>query len=91
MHAKSLWSCLTCQAPLSMGFSRQEHWSGLPTPSPGDPPVRGIKPTSHKSPALAGGFFTTTALGKPSQAHKAKNTYYLTLYGKSANLLEEKL
>ena len=37
---------LTCQAPLSMGFSRQEHWSGLPFPSPGDLPNPGIKPMS---------------------------------------------
>ena len=48
------------QTPLSMGFSRQEHWSGLPFPSPGDLPNPGIgmEPTSLKSPALAGGFFT---------------------------------
>ena len=43
------------QAPLSMGFSRQEHWSGLPCPPPGDLPHPGIEP---KSPALAGRFFT---------------------------------
>ena len=43
------------QAPMSMGFSRQEYWSGLPFPSPGDLPDPGIKPGS---PALAGGFFT---------------------------------
>ena len=42
------------QAPLSMGFPRQEYWSGLPRPSPGDLPDPGIEPTS---PALAGGFF----------------------------------
>ena len=53
----------TCQAPLSMGFSRQEYWSGLPFPSPGDLPDPGIKPASLKSPTLAGGFFTTTHLG----------------------------
>ena len=58
-------SCLTqCteawQAPLSMGFSRQEHCSGLPFPSPGDLPIPGIKPTSPASAALAGGFFTTS-------------------------------
>ena len=46
-----------------MGFSRQEYWSGLPFPPPGDPPDPGIKPVS---PALAGGFFTTELLGKPS-------------------------
>ena len=47
------------QAPLSMGFPRQEYWGGLPFPSPGDHPYPGIKPTSPASPALPGGFFTT--------------------------------
>ena len=49
------------QAPLSMGFSRQEYWSGLQFPSPGALPDTGIKPTSRTSPALAGEFFTTSA------------------------------
>ena len=49
------------QPPLSMGFSRQEHWSGLPCPPPGDLPDPGIEPTSLLSPALAGMFFTTGA------------------------------
>ena len=49
------------QAPLSMGFSRQEHWSGLPFPSPGDLPNPGTEPTSLMSPALASSFFTTSA------------------------------
>ena len=40
---------VACQAPLSIGFSRQEYWSGLPIPSPGDLPDSGIKP---RSPAL---------------------------------------
>ena len=53
------------QAPLYMGFSRQEYWSGLPFPTPGDLPDPGIKPMSLVSPALAGGFFTTVPLGKP--------------------------
>ena len=48
---------------LSMGFSRQEHWSGLPCPPPGDLPDPGIKPTSLMPPALAGRFFTTSATG----------------------------
>ena len=48
------------QALLSMEFSRQEYWSGLPFPSPGDLPDPGIKPGSFKSPALAGGFFNTS-------------------------------
>ena len=47
------------QAPLSMGFSRQEYWSGLPCPPPGGLSDLGIKPLSLTSPALAGGFFTT--------------------------------
>ena len=47
--------CLVHQAPLSLWISRQEYWSGLPFPSPGDHPTSGIKP---RSPALAGGFFT---------------------------------
>ena len=46
------------QAPLCMGFPRQEYWSGLPFPSPGDLPDPGIQP---KSPALAGRFFNTGA------------------------------
>ena len=49
------------QAPLSMGFSRQEYWSGLPCPPPGDLPNPGIEPVSLTFPALAGGFFTTSA------------------------------
>ena len=48
------------QAPLSMGFSRKEYWSGLPRPPPEDLPNPGIEPTSFMSPALAGGFFTTS-------------------------------
>ena len=52
---------VTCQAPLSMEFSRQEYWSRLPFPSPGDLPHPGIEPTS---PALAGRFFTTKPPGK---------------------------
>ena len=50
---------VTSQAPLSIGFPRQEYWSGLPFPSPGDLPDSGIKPMP---PALAGGFFTTEPL-----------------------------
>ena len=60
VHAKLLQSCLILwtpqtvarQDPLSMGFSQQEHWSGLPFPSPGDLPVPGIKPMSLVSPVL---------------------------------------
>ena len=49
------------QAPLSMGFSRQEYWSGLPFPPPGDLPDPGMEPTSPVSPVLAGGIFMTSA------------------------------
>ena len=49
------------QAPLSMGFSKQEYWNGLPCPPAGDLPDPGIEPVSPASPALAGGSFTTSA------------------------------
>ena len=56
----TLW-IVAHQAPPSMGFFRQEYWSGLPFPPPGDLPDPGIKPMSL---ALAGGFFTTELPGK---------------------------
>ena len=49
------------EAPLSMGFSRQEYWCGLPCAPPGDLSDLGIKPASLMSPAGAGGFFTASA------------------------------
>ena len=54
---ETLWT-VARQAPLSMGFSRQEYWSGLPFTSPQDLPNPGIEPVSLESPPLAGGFFT---------------------------------
>jgi len=48
-----------------MGFSRQEYWSGLPFPTPGDLPDPGVEPESPVSPALASRFFTTEPLGSP--------------------------
>ena len=54
----TLWT-VAHQAPLSMGFFRQEYWSGLPCLPPGDLPDLGIKLMPLMSPALAGGFFTT--------------------------------
>ena len=51
---------VACQAPLSMGFSRQEYWNGLPYPHP--KALSGIEPMSLMSPALAGRFFTTSAI-----------------------------
>ena len=56
----TLW-IVACQAPPSMGFSREEYWSGLPCPPPGNLPDSGIEPLSLMSPALAGRFFTTSA------------------------------
>ena len=53
------------QPSLSMEFSRQESWSGLPFPAPGDFPDTGIKYVSLMCLALAGGFFTTLPSGKP--------------------------
>ena len=69
VHAELFQSCptlcnpiyLACQASLSMGFPRQEYWSRVPFPPPGDLPLPGIKPASLTSPALAGRFFTTSA------------------------------
>ena len=67
---KSLQSCLTlCQtvtheAPLSMGFSRQDYWSRLPFLSPGDLPDPGIKP---RSPALQAEALTSKPPGKPKE------------------------
>ena len=55
-----LWS-IACQAPLSMGFSREEYWSGLPFPTPGDLPNLGTELTF---PTLAGRFFITEPPGK---------------------------
>ena len=54
------------QPPLSVGFSRQEYWSGLPCPSQGDLPDPGIESVALISPALAGRFFLSLASsGKP--------------------------
>ena len=58
---------VACQAPLSMEFSRQECWSGLPFPIPEDLSNPGIKPMSLASPALATGFFTTRATYKSTE------------------------
>ena len=73
MHAQS-FSCgqlfvtpwtVAHQTPLSVGFTRQEYWSGVPLPPPGDLPNPGLEPASPVSPALAGRFFTTEPPGKP--------------------------
>ena len=66
----TLWT-IACQAPLSMGFSRKEYWNGLLCPPQGDLPDPRTEFMSLKSPALAGGFFTTELPEKPK--------YYTTL------------
>ena len=57
---------VACKTPLSMEFSREEYWSGLPFPFPGDLPNPGIKPVSLVSPAFTSGFFTTEPPWKSS-------------------------
>ena len=61
---ETLWT-IARQGPLSMEFSRQEYWNGLPFPPPGDLPDPGIEPTSLASSALAGEFFSTELPGRP--------------------------
>ena len=56
------YDLIACQTSLSMGFSRQEYWSGLPCPPPRDLPEPGIEP---RSPALTGRLFTAEQPGKP--------------------------
>ena len=70
------WLTVACQIPLSMGFSRQEYWSGLPFPSPGDLPDPGIEPGS---PALQADSLPTELQGKPLNA----NSYHLSHKGSS--------
>ena len=69
------------QAPLSLVFSRQEYWSGLPCLPPGDLSDPGTEPMSLMSPAMAGGFFTTSttweALIKSKQNKKKQFSFYL--------------
>ena len=83
-----LLSCFSCdqlfatpwtvalQAPLSMGFSRQEYWSGLPFPSPGDLSNPGIEPVSLLSPALSGEFFTTCATWEVQWHNKVMSVFF---------------
>ena len=65
----TLWT-IAYQAPLSMGFSRQEYWSGLPRPPPGDLPNPGIEPTSLAFPALQADSLPTEPPGKPIYSDK---------------------
>ena len=60
----TLWT-IACQAPLSIGSSWQQYWSGLPFPTPGDLPDLGIKPVAPAAPAIIWGSFTPEPPGKP--------------------------
>ena len=86
VHAM-LWT-VARQAPLSMGFSRREYWSGLPCPLAGDLPDPGIEPASLTSPSMAGGLLTTSTtcggrqgfhqlyLHGASQSHTEKGIFF---------------
>ena len=99
MHAKSFshvqhfvtsW-IVAHQAPLSMGFSKQEYWSGLPFPSPVDLPDPGIEPASLMSPALASRFFTTSTTQEASrQLNFNANEQEVTAYILLENVLIQK-
>ena len=72
------------QASLFMGFPKQEYWSGLPFPSPGDLPDPGTKPMSLRSPALTGRFFTPEPPGKLNDTllnRKSSPEFYSKMYG----------
>ena len=60
----TLWT-VASQAPLSMGFSKQEYWSGLPCPPPGDLPDPGIEPVFHAASASQGDSLLLSHLGSP--------------------------
>ena len=74
------------QAPLSLGFSRQEYWSGFPFPPPGDLPNPRSNPCLLPSPALAGGFFSTESPGKPWWPSLYDKHTHLFLSGDSVGL-----
>ena len=85
-HFSHVWFYVTswavaCQPPLSMGSSRQEYWSGLPYPSPGDLPNPGIKPESRTLPALVEGFFTTSATWEALFNYKHQYSILTHIYG----------
>ena len=75
---------VACQAPLPLGFSRQEYWSGLPCPPPGDLPNPGIQPMSLMSPALAGRFFITSTTWGP-HISRTGPVHFLKLWEQSTN------
>ena len=72
---------MDCQTPLSMGFPRQEYWSGLLFPSSGDLPDAGIEPGSGRSPALQADSLPSEQPGKCMILGKEKNLFPSTLLG----------
>ena len=88
LHANSLQSCPTlcnsmtvaCQAPLSMVFSRQEHWSGLPCPPPEELLNPGIKLASLMSPIWAGSFLTYSTTWEAHIYYIYFNSVYISVY-----------
>ena len=84
-HVRGTQSCPTLwdpmndshQAPLSMGFSRQEYWRRLPYLPPGNLPYSGIEPASLMSPALASGFFSTSATWEAHDHHPSPILFFL--------------
>ena len=68
------WS-IACQAPLSMGFFRQEHWSRLPFPLSGDFPNPGVEPSSLASPALQEDSLPAESLGKPEVVYSMAESW----------------
>ena len=90
-HSSCLRLCaslltVACQAPLSMGFFRQQYWSGLSCSDPVDLSNPGIKPSSLRSPAVAGGFFTTRATWEALKA-----TIYIYIYTHTYIQMYEKI
>ena len=75
----TLWT-VAHQVPLSVEFSRQEYWNGLPFPPPEDLPDPGTEPVSHTPPALAGGFFTIGATWEaPNISHNGKLIAFIVI------------
>ena len=81
----ALWT-LACRAPPSLGFSRQEFWSGLPCPPSGDLPDPGIKPASHFSCIGRPGFLPLCHLGSPSYPHMWPKTCFYAISWNSGRM-----
>ena len=82
----SLPGSSACQALLSLELSRQEYWSGLPFPTLGDLPNPEMEPTSLASPALSGGFFTSSATWEAHFVYENSQTHGLSFSAMGHNL-----